>query len=108
MERTKAIIYFMRSRDETKMEELGTIEIPKQWEEIFEKFNLDPIVNTETVLAETFQLSESEIKIILKKMKIHTERLNHLKDFNEDMNDFIEYAADHDASPGFKEVPGLK
>ena len=95
--RTQAVLYLMKER-EALMKELGVLDIPTQWQEVYDEHVAEPEAKTAEFLAEKHSLALEEVEKILKNMEEHQWRkqnLNDSNDYHDEVLDFLAMAGIH-------------
>lgn len=100
--RMKALLYLMRNRELLKEEE-GTTTILPLWKTIYEQFSSNSETHSPEKLAELHQITEEEVKGIIKKMKYHTIRTENANMIHNDIQEFLSEAAESGYDTKFKE-----
>jgi hypothetical protein len=90
--RAQAILYMMKKRV-ALMEELGVLNIPLQWAEIYGEHLTDPEAMTKEALAEKHEMEVEEVENILKKMGEHSWRKKNLNDSNDYHDQVLDFLA---------------
>lgn len=73
VERVKAIIFLLQGREDLMIAD-GVFDIKNEWKLMVAKVEEDSVLNTPETLAEEYEMTPEEVKIILAKMKIHNQR----------------------------------
>jgi hypothetical protein len=90
--RAQAVLYLMKER-EALMKELGVLNIPTQWQEIYDEHMSEPEAKTAEFLAEKHSLSPEEVGTILKNMEEHQWRKQNLNDSNDYHDEVLDFLA---------------
>jgi len=104
LERSKAVIYLMRKREDLMRDE-KVLDIPSQWNEIYEKHQTDPNINTLTSLANEYSLSESSISDIITRLSTHYSRLNLVQQHEQYWNEAFQEFEEFGINTNFRETP---
>jgi hypothetical protein len=104
--RAQAVLYLMKER-EALMKELGVLNIPTQWQEIYSEHVTEPEVKTAEFLAEKHSLAPEEVEKILKNMEEHQWRKQNLNDSNDYHDEVLDFLAMAGTDPSPHPTPTL-
>mmetsp|Transcript_35122 Transcript_35122/g.33370 ORF Transcript_35122/g.33370 Transcript_35122/m.33370 type:complete len:396 (+) Transcript_35122:112-1299(+) len=104
MERARAVVYLMGQR-EALMKKNGVYEISPVWAKVFDQHNIDREINTVEVLCAEYELSQDEVKHIIKQMGDHYGRLETVAEVEEQKRELLDRLKDGGLDVRFRETP---